>query len=105
MWLLLAMFKHETNTFSPVPTPFERFFRRTSGVLCGGKQAIDICRGTGSGIGGFIGVVERLGAQIVLPVAAEAWPQRSDGLGVTMSDYSQLEFKNVRRPIYPLDPI
>jgi microcystin degradation protein MlrC len=74
MRLLLAMFKHETNTFSPVPTPFERFFRRTSGVLCGGKQAIDAYRGTGSGIGGFIEVAERLGAQIVLPVAAEAWP-------------------------------
>lgn len=27
MRLLLAQFKHETNTFSPVPTPFERFYR------------------------------------------------------------------------------
>jgi len=26
-----------------------------------------------------------------------------EGLGVTTSDYSQLAFKNVRRPIYPLD--
>jgi microcystin degradation protein MlrC len=74
MRLLLAMFKHETNTFSPVPTPFERFFRRTSGVLCGGELALDTYRGTGSGIGGFIEVAERLGAEIVLPVAAEAWP-------------------------------
>ena len=23
---LLAMIKHETNTYSPVPTPLERFF-------------------------------------------------------------------------------
>jgi microcystin degradation protein MlrC len=27
------------------------------------------------------------------------------GLGVTTSDYSQLEFRRVRRPIYPLDPL
>jgi microcystin degradation protein MlrC len=74
MRLLLAMFKHETNTFSPVPTPFERFFRRTAGILNGGTQAVDAYRGTGSGLGGFIEVADRLGAEIVLPVAAEAWP-------------------------------
>ena len=27
------------------------------------------------------------------------------GVGVTTSDYGQLEFKHVRRPIYPLDPM
>lgn len=74
MRLLLAMFKHETNTFSPVPTPVERFFRRTSGILCCGEQALDTYRGTGSGLGGFIEVAERRGAEIVLAVAAEAWP-------------------------------
>jgi microcystin degradation protein MlrC len=74
MRLLLAMFKHETNTFSPVPTPFERFFRRTSGSLCGRDEAISSYRGTGTGLGGFIEVAEQAGAEIVLPVAAEAWP-------------------------------
>lgn len=28
-----------------------------------------------------------------------------DGLGVATSDYGQLAFENVRRPIYPLDPL
>jgi microcystin degradation protein MlrC len=28
-----------------------------------------------------------------------------DGLGVTTSDYGQLRFEHVRRPIYPLDPL
>lgn len=28
-----------------------------------------------------------------------------DGLGVTTSDYGKLEFRNVRRPIFPLDPL
>lgn len=27
------------------------------------------------------------------------------GTGVATSDYSQIEFKHMRRPIYPLDPI
>ena len=27
------------------------------------------------------------------------------GVGVTTSDYGQLDFKHVRRPIYPLDPL
>ncbi|MBM4329706.1 MAG: M81 family metallopeptidase [Deltaproteobacteria bacterium] len=73
MRLLLAMFKHETNTFSPVPTPFERFFRGSSEVLSG-DQAIAAYRGTGSALAGYIDMAHRLGAEIVLPVAAEAWP-------------------------------
>jgi microcystin degradation protein MlrC len=73
MRLLLAMFKHETNTFSPVPTPFERFFKGRSEALSG-DDALVAYRGTGSGLGGFIEVAERAGAEIVLAVAAEAWP-------------------------------
>ena len=72
MRLLLAMFKHETNTFSPVPTPFERFF--DFGEAVRGEEAISMYRGTGSGLGGFIDVAERAGAQLVVPIAAEASP-------------------------------
>jgi len=73
MRLLLAMFKHETNTFSPVPTRLDRFFKGRSEPV-GGIDALAAYRGTGSALGGFIEVAERLGAEIVLPVAAEAWP-------------------------------
>ncbi|WP_321915100.1 MULTISPECIES: M81 family metallopeptidase [unclassified Paraburkholderia] len=73
MRLLLAMFKHETNTFSPVPTPFERFFRRTGGAVAG-EQALEAYRGTGGALGAYIDVADELGAQIVLPVAADAFP-------------------------------
>ncbi|QGZ58534.1 M81 family metallopeptidase [Paraburkholderia acidiphila] len=73
MRLLLAMFKHETNTFSPVPTPFERFFRRTGGALSG-AEALEAFRGTGGALGAYIDVADELGAQIVLPVAADAFP-------------------------------
>lgn len=73
MRLLLAMFKHETNTFSPVPTRLERFFKGAPEPV-GGGDALAAYRGTGSGLGGFIEVAERAGAQIVIPVAAEAPP-------------------------------
>lgn len=73
MRLLLAMFKHETNTFSPVPTPFERFFRRTGGAISG-AAAIDAYRGTGGALGAYIDVADELGAEITLAVAADAFP-------------------------------
>jgi len=73
MRLLLAMFKHETNTFSPVLTPFERFFRKGGGAVAG-EAAIAAYRGTGGALGAYIDVAERLGAQIALPVAADAFP-------------------------------
>ncbi|MEO6984876.1 MAG: M81 family metallopeptidase [Paralcaligenes sp.] len=73
MRLLLATFKHETNTFSPVATPFERFFKGSGNPLTG-TQAIAARTGTGSGIGGFIDVAARYGARIVVPVVADARP-------------------------------
>jgi len=73
MRLLAAMFKHETNTFSPVPTPVERFFGYRPGMLAG-AAAIDAHRGTGSGLAGFIEVAEAAGASLEVAVAAEASP-------------------------------
>ncbi|KDC15896.1 PF07364 family protein [Bordetella bronchiseptica E014] len=70
---LLAMIKHETNTFSPVPTPLERFFRGSPEILAG-KRAIRAYENTDSGLGGYIEVARREGAEIVVPVAAESWP-------------------------------
>jgi len=73
MRLLAAMFKHETNTFSPVPTPVERFFGYRPQMLAG-QAAIDAHRGTGSGLGGFITVAEEAGAELHVAVAGEANP-------------------------------
>jgi len=70
---LLAMIKHETNTFSPVPTPLERFFRGSPEILAG-ERAIRAYENTDSGLGGYIEVARREGAEIVVPVAAESWP-------------------------------
>ncbi|KAG1436074.1 hypothetical protein G6F57_020824 [Rhizopus arrhizus] len=70
---LLAMIKHETNTYSPVPTPLERFFRGNPEIL-EGERAIKAYENTDSGLGGYIEVARREGAEIVVPVAAESWP-------------------------------
>lgn len=73
MKIVIAQMKHETNTFSPVPTPIERFAKGTPLPL-EGEAAVKALRGTGSGIGAFIELAQKAGAQIVLPVAGSAWP-------------------------------
>ncbi|MDN3563240.1 M81 family metallopeptidase [Paeniroseomonas aquatica] len=73
MRLLLAALSHETNTFSPVPTPRERFCR-TGGALLEGQAAIDFYRDTGTCLGGFLKVAEEAGAAVTMSIAAHAPP-------------------------------
>src|SRR5438552_1400720 len=74
MRLLIAMMKHETNTFSPVPTPLARFGNGPGPLY--GEAAIRAFRGTGTGLGAYLDLAERERAEIVLPIAAGA-PRRS----------------------------
>ncbi|HTT80160.1 MAG TPA: M81 family metallopeptidase, partial [Stellaceae bacterium] len=74
MRLLIAMMKHETNTFSPVPTPLARFGHGPGPLY--GEAAIEAYRGTGSGLGAYLDLAAREGAEVVLPVAAAAPPSR-----------------------------
>ncbi len=73
MRLVLAQMKHETNTFSPVPTDLARFARGRATPL-EGEEIRAAFRGTGTGIGAFIELAEKAGAEIVLPVAGSAAP-------------------------------
>ena len=73
MRVLLAQMKHETNTFSPVPTDLARFARGQA-LPYYGDEAYSAFKGTGSGLGGFIDLAEEAGAEIVIPIAANAWP-------------------------------
>jgi microcystin degradation protein MlrC len=68
---LLAMMKHETNTFSPVVTDLQRF--RDWG-LHEGPAVVKAYRGTNHPIAAYIEMAEEMGAEIVSPVAAEAMP-------------------------------
>jgi microcystin degradation protein MlrC len=74
MRLLIAMMKHETNTFSPVPTPLARFGNGPGPLY--GEAAINAYRGTGSGLGAYLDLAAREGAELVLPIAAGAPPSR-----------------------------
>ena len=71
MRLLLAMMKHETNTFSPVPTPLQRF--RDWG-LHEDEAVVTAYRGTNHPIAAYIDLADEIGAEIVTPIAAEGMP-------------------------------
>ena len=71
--VVLAMMKHETNTFSPVPTDLARFSKGAERPL-EGESVLAAYRGTGSCIAGFIDVAEAAGAEIVPSIAANAPP-------------------------------
>lgn len=69
MRIVIAQLKHETNTFSPLATPLERF---TQARPWQGREAYEALKGTGTATGAFIDLAEGAGAEIALPVAAQA---------------------------------
>lgn len=71
--VVVAMMEHETNTFSPVPTPLERFGRGGGGVPRD-SEVYERFSGTGTGIGAFLDVADEAGMEIVSPIAANAAP-------------------------------
>src|ERR1700754_995573 len=77
------MMTHETNTFSPLPTPIDSFARH--GALTG-PEAIKDSEGTNTSLGGFIEVARKAGAEFTVPMAASAHPS---GL-VTKAAYEQM---------------
>jgi microcystin degradation protein MlrC len=68
---VVAMMEHETNTFSPVPTPLSRF---GSPDVPTGAEVYRRFKGTGTGIGAFLDVAEAEGMDIVTPIAGNAAP-------------------------------
>jgi len=74
MRLLLAMMKHETNTFSPVLTDLARFSRAGGSAPDSGASAVAAYRGTGTVTGAYIEIAESEGAEFELAIAADAWP-------------------------------
>ena len=49
MRVVIAQMKHETNTYSPVPTPLSRFAIGGGGAPPEGRDAYDAYKGPGSG--------------------------------------------------------
>lgn len=71
MKIVIAQMEHETNTFSPVETPWESFGPDGPYI---GKHAYHAMKGTKTPIGAFIDVAEKINAEIVTPVAGFAYP-------------------------------
>lgn len=68
---VIASMLHETNTFSPLPTPLASF--GPGGPLSGATAVAELAD-TNYGIGGFIGVAREAGAEFSVPLAAQANP-------------------------------
>ena len=68
---LLAMLKHETNSFSPITTPITRFQNWT---YLEGESVANKLTGNNLGISGFIDVIREHSIEFITPIAAEAMP-------------------------------
>jgi microcystin degradation protein MlrC len=72
---VLALIKHETNTFSPVPTPITAFGHGAGPMS--GSTAIAAHRGSNQPFAAYLDIAEREGAEIVVPIVAESWPSNA----------------------------
>ena len=68
MRLVIARLNHETNAFSPVPTPLEAFEPQW------GAAAYDAARGSRTAMGAFLHLAEGAGADVSAPLFAMANP-------------------------------
>src|SRR5260221_4033157 len=71
MRLVIAMMKHETNTFSPIRTDWQRFLDWGAHL---GDDARRAYEGTGMPMAAYLDLAKSIRAEIVTPVAAEAMP-------------------------------
>ena len=81
MHFLLSRLNHETNTFSPIPTPFSKFSPSFT------SDAIAESRGANTGLGAFISFCDEKGITYDVPVCAMSFPSGP----VTASAYSSFQ--------------
>ena len=67
MRLLIAMMKHETNTFSPIRTDWRRFEEWGAYFGTDARRAYE---GTAMPFGAYLKLARKVGAEVVTPVAA-----------------------------------
>ena len=71
MKFVIAQMQHETNTFSPVPTPWEEFGPRGPYL---GRDAFDAMNGTRMAMAAFLDLAKGAGAEVDTPIVAWANP-------------------------------
>jgi len=69
---VVALIKHETNTFSPLPTTLSSFGHGNGPAS--GAEARARFENTNTPIAAYLDIARREGAEVAIPVAAEAWP-------------------------------
>ena len=75
MKFVIAMMQHETNTFSPLPTPYEAFAGATGQPSPpAGEDALVAYGGTNFPFAAFVDLARAQGADFVVPIAANAEP-------------------------------
>src|ERR1700730_1051063 len=85
---VIALIKHETNTFSPIATPLSSFGHGNGPAF--GEAARARFTGTNTPTGAYLDLAMHEGAEIVTPVAAEAWPSNKA---------SRASFEQLVRPL------
>ncbi len=85
---VIALIKHETNTFSPIATPLSSFGHGNGPAF--GDEARARFTGTNTPMAAYLDLATREGAEIVTPVAAEAWPSNKT---------SRASFEQLVRPL------
>ncbi len=74
MKVVIARLNHETNTFSPLPTPLAAFGAGDPHGPAFGADAYTVARGSATAMGAFIDMAERKNCEIVTPLFAMANP-------------------------------
>ena len=75
MRVVIAMMKHETNTFSPLPTPLANFGRgKLTGGPAFGDEAAAMVAGTNNAMAAFLELAQDQGWDTVVPIVASAVP-------------------------------
>ena len=69
---VIALIKHETNTFSPIATPLSAFGHGNGPSY--GEEAKAAFAGSNTPFAAYLDIARREGAEAVTPVAAESWP-------------------------------
>ena len=72
---VIALIKHETNTFSPIATPLSAFGHGNGPSY--GEEAKAAFAGSNTPFAAFLDIARREGAEAVTPVAAESWPSNT----------------------------
>ncbi len=93
MKIVIAQMEHETNTFSPVETPWESFGPDGPYI---GVDAYRAMKGTKTPIGAFIDIAEEANADIITSVAGFAYPSGPVS-GVAYDRFCELIIEDVRQ--------